>query len=91
MPIHRESDEMIERRVAEDERAGRTATWGAVVAFLVCIAWCVVGGALVVAGFAVTGEELGEALVSAGSGVSIAGPVLTVVAWQVWRHRRGFE
>lgn len=91
MPIHRESDEMIERRIADDERAGRADTWGAVVAFFVCIAWCVLGGALVVAGFVVTDVELGEALVSAGCGVSIAGPVLTLAAWQVWKQRRGFE
>ncbi|HEX2205907.1 MAG TPA: hypothetical protein VHG91_21510 [Longimicrobium sp.] len=91
MSIRRETEEMIQRRIADDERAARTDTCAAVIAFLVCIAWCVLGGALVVAGFAVVGVELGEALLFAGSGVSIAGPVLTVVYWQVWKRKNGLE
>lgn len=93
MPIpRRDSEAIIEQRIAAEMEAERESRRYWIITLLVCLAWCVLGAIVTGAGFAMHLEpEDANVLIDSGQLLAAAGVLTTVTYAGYHRRKRGLE
>jgi len=90
MPLPQEIQEELQRkRRAEHEQAQRDAFWAGVRTALTCVAWSLLGLALMGLGLHLNDPDLGQIAWKGGMVVGYAGILVTLIRWRTKAKDRG--